>query len=202
MKAFVNRRIFLFIVGICGLIPFALAQQKNISYTIVSKNDSIGTMKATQRISGDDAVYTLISVVETKILMTIQVNVQEEAHYHKEKLLSSSSKRIVNGRPKGNKQTNWASDGYVVTDDGKKSRIDFKSIPYDFLKLYFKEPVAVSQVYSDYYQKLLSIKTVNPHVYQIDLPEGGSNTYYYENGVCRKVDIRGALFNAQMILNG
>ena len=49
---------------------------------------------------------------------------------------------------------------------------------------------------------MLAIKTISNHTYQIDLPEGGSNIYYYENGVCRKVDIRGALFNAQMILNG
>ena len=126
--------------------------------------------------------------------MTIRVTVQEEAHYHKERLISSSSKRIVNGRSRGNKQTKSVGDGYIITDDGKEGRLDSKAIAYDFLRLYFKEPVAISELYSDYYQKLLSIKTLSQHIYQIDLPEGGSNTYYYENGICRKVDIRSTLF--------
>lgn len=201
MNAFVNQKFSLLLVGVLGAFSFSFAQQKALRYTIISKNDSVGNMQAVQKISGDDIVYNIISNVETKLLMAIKVNVQEEVHYHKEKLIVSSSKRMVNDKPKGNKQTKAVTEGYLLTDDGKESKLNQKSIGYDFARLYFKEPISINQVYSNYYQKMLPIKTVGSHTYQIDLPEGGSNTYYYENGVCEKVDIRGALFNAQMILN-
>ena len=195
-----NLKIFLLFISTFGLFTFSFAQQKSVNYTILNRNDSIGNMEAIQRISGDDIVYNLASIVEIRILISIRVILLEEAHYHKDKLVLSTSKRTVNDKLRGSKQTKAANDSYITTDDGEESRLNQKSISYDFPMLYFKEPLGVSQIYSDYYQKILSIKTIKPHVYQISLPEGGSNTYYYENGVCRKADLHSTLFNAQMIL--
>ena len=200
MNLFLNQKILLLVINILGCVSFSFAQQKTVSYTIINRNDSVGNMQAVQKISGDDIVYNLSSLVEIRMLISIRVHLLEEAHYHKEKMVLSTSKRTVNEKLRGSKQTKATNEGYLITDDGEQSRLNQKSISYDFPRLYFKEPAGISQIYSDYYQKVLTIKIIKPHVYQINLPEGGSNTYYYENGVCQKADLHSTLFNAHMIL--
>ncbi len=201
MNLFTNRKALLFITCMLGLLSVSFAQQKTVSYAIINKNDSVGNMQATQKIAGDDIVYNLSSITEIKFIMTIKIILLEESRFHNDKLISSSSKRTVNEKLRGSKQTTAVNEGYVIINDGKESKLNQKSIGYNFSKLYFKEPVAISQIYSDYFQKMLSIKTVRNHVYKIDLPESGSNTYYYENGICSKIEIRNTLYNVQMILN-
>lgn len=176
------------------------AQEKKMSYDIISKGDKIGQMQIKQRVADDDLFFSLLSNVETRLLMNIRVTVQEEAHYHKGKLMLSSSKRFVNDKLKGNKETKAAGDHYLLTG-AKEEKLDQKEINYSFPMLYFKEPVSVVHIYSDYYQKNLLIQAKIKHTYTIALPEGGSNTYYYSNGICNKVDIHNALFSAQMVLN-
>ena len=172
-----------------------------MSYSIINKGDTVGQMQITKRIAGEDIFFMVASTVQTKMLMNIKVNVQEEAHYRKGELLSSSSKRFVNDKPKGEKRTERNGDGYLITDGDKQDKLNQKSILYDFCMLYFKEPVNTKEVYSNYFQKNLPIQVQNNHTYEIDLPEGGQNIYYYTNGTCSRVDIHNAFYNSQMIVN-
>ena len=171
-----------------------------MTYSIINKGDTIGKMQIQQRIAGDDLFFSLVSNVETRMLMNIKVNVQEEAHYHKGKLMLSSSKRFVNDKLKGSKETRANGDYYLLSG-AKEDKLNQKQISYNFPMLYFNEPVGVLQIYSDYYQRNLPIQDKSKHIYTINLPEGGSNTYSYANGICNKVDIHSHFFSAQMLLN-
>ncbi len=177
------------------------AQQKVVSYNIINKGDTIGQMQISRRNAKEDIYYAVSSVIETRMLMNIKVKVLEEAHYHNGNLVASSSKRFVNDKPRANKQTKAGDGFYIVTDDKKEGKLIEKFIHYDFSMLYFKEPLDVAEVYSNYYQKKINIQKLQNHSYGIDLPEGGFNTYYYVNGVCKKADLHSTLFNAQMVLN-
>lgn len=196
-----QKRVALLIVALLTSASCLFAQENTLYYSIINKGDTVGQMQISQRKSGNDIYYSVASEVTTKMLMTIKVNVQEEAKYHNKKLLTSSSQRTINGRPKANKHTEAHEDYYLVTDDKQTDTLHEKEILYDFSMLYFIEPENIKKVYSNYYQIDLPIQKQNEHSYQVTLPEGGSNTYYYTNGVCSRVDMKSALFNAQMILS-
>ena len=176
------------------------AQQKSIGYAIINKGDTIGQMQIFQKTSGNDIAYSVASTVTTKMLMKVKVDVQEMAQYHNKKLVVSSSQRFINDKPKANKQTKAYGNYYLIRDDDKEDTLALKEITYDFSMLFFKEPAGVKQVYSNYYQTNLPIQQQESHSYKIDLPEGGSNTYYYNNGLCIRVDLHSSLFTAQMIM--
>ncbi len=201
MKLFINRIQILFILLFFFMSKNTFAQQKNLNFSIISKGDTVGKMQINQTISGRDSKYSVVSSVTTRLLMTVKVNVQEEAQYHDKKLVASSSRRIINDKPKAYRQTRAMNDSYLVSDDEKTDTLNEKEIVYDFSQLYFREPTGVKQVYSNYYLKQLPLIVLEAHSYEVDLPEGGSNVYYYSNGICTKVDIRSSLFNAQMLLN-
>ena len=195
-----KNRFVLLIIALIVSVTHLFAQQKNLNYSIISKGDTVGKMQIMQHISGTDISYSVSSTVTTKMLMTIKVNVHEEAQYHNKKLMSSSSQRIINDKPKANKQTKWYQNYYLVSDDNKQNTLQEKEITYDFSMLYFKEPSDIKKIYSNYYQTNIPIQQQDAHSYQINLPDGGSNTYYYINGVCSHVDMHSTLFNAQMVL--
>ncbi len=181
--------------------PPVSAQQKKLTYSIISKGDTVGQMQIAQRILGSDISYSVASTVTTKMLMTIKVNVEEEVQYYNNKLIKSSSQRMINDKPKANKRTEAHENYYLLSNDNNQDTLREKEITYDFSLLYFKEPVGVKKVFSNYYQVSLPIQQLDAHSYQINLPEGGVNTYYYSNGKCNRVDMQSPLFNAQMTLN-
>ena len=178
-----------------------IAQQKTIQYSIINKGDTIGNTQFVQRINGDDMFITVTSLIVTKMLVNIKVNVEEQAHFIDGKLVLSTVKRYLNDKPKANKETKASGDFYLLSDDKKQSRLNQKQINYNVSMLFFKEPVGISHVYSDFYQKFVTIQSKEKHIYKVDLPEGGSNVYYYTSGICSKVDLHNSLFNAQMLLN-
>jgi hypothetical protein len=67
--------------------------------------------------------------------------------------------------------------------------------------MYFFEPVDVNEFYSEHFDTHISIKKIQAHAYEIELPDGTKNVYYYKNGICSKVKIVRSLFTAEFILS-
>jgi len=176
------------------------AQQQAFTYNILYKNNIIGHMQYIQQKSGNNLYLKIVSVAETRILMNIKVNVQEEAHYINDKLVYSHVYRYVNGKTKVNKQTKAFGDAYQTSSDGKSGSVITQQIDWNFTMLYCKEPLNISQVYSDAFQQFIAIKTLQPHVYKVELPDGNYNVYHYKNGICNKVDVHNSWCTVQMQL--
>jgi hypothetical protein len=73
-------------------------------------------------------------------------------------------------------------------------------VSYNQTSLYFTEPTAIKQLYSDIYLTMLDIKKVSNGVYKLLLPDGNVNYYYYTDGVCSKVKIDRMLFSVEFVL--
>jgi hypothetical protein len=66
--------------------------------------------------------------------------------------------------------------------------------------LYYTEPLSVSQVYSDNFQRFIAIQRTGPHVYRLNLPDGNYNDYYFQNGVCKLVELHQSMYTIKMEL--
>src|SRR4051812_11760535 len=65
----------------------SVAQQQSHRYSVLYKGESIGTMYLTQVQSGDELSVKITSNVQMRMLMSIKVNVAEEASYKQDKLM-------------------------------------------------------------------------------------------------------------------
>jgi hypothetical protein len=55
------------------------------------------------------------------------------------------------------------------------------------LSLYHKEPVGLEGVYSETLGMWLTLKSIGPSIYQVNLPDAKRAIYHYENGELKKV---------------
>lgn len=198
-KPVYHKTLIILLVSILLSFP-VFAQQQAFTYNIMYKNNIIGHMQYVQQKSGNHLYLKIVSDAETKMLMSIKVNVQEEAHYTNDKLVYSHVYRYVNGKTKVNKQTKAFGNTYQTSSNGKSGSVITQQIDWNFTMFYCKEPLNISQVYSDAFQQFITIKALQPHVYQVELPDGNYNVYYYKNGICNKVDVHNTWCTIQMQL--
>ncbi len=178
----------------------AVAQQQTHHYTVSYKGKNVGAMYLTQIQSGDELSVKVTSNIQMNMLMSIKVNVAEESSYKQDKLIYSSVYREVNGKQKANRQTKYSNGCYEIITEGKRSILNKTCIQYNLVRLYCKEPVGFTQVYSDAFQQFLDLKELGTHKYRLKLPDGNYNVYSYQNGICSKVDVHNTFYTIQMQL--
>jgi len=189
----------LIILLILFAVP-AMAQQQAYRYAVLYKGNNIGNMYLTQQQNGDELFVKITSAIQMRMVMSVRVNVAEEASYKDGKLMYSSVYREVNGKQKTNRQTKYCNGCYEITAEGKKSKLYKTGIHYNLTRLYCKEPVNISQVYSDAFQQFINLKPLGAHKYKLQLPDGNYNLYYYQNGICNKVEVHSTFYTVQMQL--
>ena len=178
----------------------SVAQQLSHRYSVLYKGERVGTMYLTQVQSGDELSVKITSNVQMRMLMSIKVNVAEEASYKQDKLMYSSVYREVNGKQKANRQTKYCNGCYEIITEGKKKRFKKTGIQYNLVRLYCKEPIGITQVYSDAFQQFLGLKAVGAHKYKLELPSNNYNVYTFQNGICSRVEVHNTFYTIQMQL--
>ena len=190
--------ILLLMVIFCALrLP---AQQNMSTYVVRYKGADIGTLKLQQTIKGDTIHYRMTSDIKTRFIFNIRVKSFEESEFQKGRLIYSAVNRTVNGDEKVKKQTRAGNKIYTLSDEGKSVVLYNESIGYNLMRMYCLEPLNISKVYSDNYQKFLPITKIKPHTYKVVLPDGNYNYYSYTNGICSKVEVFNTLYNMEMHL--
>lgn len=177
-----------------------IAQDQTLNYNVLHNGSTVGHMQLQQRKNGDDTFLKIASEVKMRFIFGIKVNVDEESYFHDGKLISSHVHRMVNGKEKANKYTKVSGDTYQLIDNDKTGSLNQKQIEYNLGMMYLKEPVGISQIYSDNFQQYVQIKQVGGHIYRIDLPDGNYNFYTYSNGICNKVEIHHSFYKIQIQL--
>ena len=183
------------------LFVLRLSAQQNMStYIVRYKGDDIGTLKLQQTVKGDTIHYRMTSDIKTRFIFNIRVKSVEESEFQKGRLIYSAVNRTVNGDEKVKKQTRAGNKIYTLSDDENSVVLHNESIGYNLMKMYCLEPVNISKVYSDNYQKFLPITKIKPHTYKVVLPDGNYNYYSYTNGICSKVEVFNTLYHMEMHL--
>ena len=173
-------------------IPYA--QEKVSVY-----NDAvIGKMQFRQKVDGDNLYLAMTSEAQIRFIYSFRVKTLDKSCFADGKLLHSSVYRNVNGKEKDNRKTRLVNDTYQVQAGNAVSQIS-SPIYYNMMLLYCREPVTINRVYSDNFQRFLSIKKTGTHSYRINLPDGNYNDYHFENGICSRVIVHQSLYTIQMV---
>lgn len=194
-----SRLIFLFIVLIL-ISFFAYPQHTNLEYSIKRKGREIGTMSFTQQLSGNKTVLKIESELKTRFIVSITAKALEETVYEKGIMIWSTVYQKINGSDRVNKQTRLTEGNYVVTKGQQSETISSHPIHFNMICLYGKEPMNITKIYSDNFQRLLDIQILGDHHYKIAFPDGNYNEYYYSNGLCLKVEVHHRLYRSSLEL--
>lgn len=195
-----NRKATTLLIMFILFAVVCMAQQQDYHYNVLYKGNNIGSMYLSQTQTGNELLIKITSNIQMYMLMNISVNVSEEASYKEDKLMYSSVYRKVNGKEKLNRQTKYCNGCYKIIAEGKKDSLNKTVINYNLSRLYCKEPIDITEVYSDAFQQFLNIEMVGTHQYKLNLPDGNYNMYYYENGICNKVEVHNTFYTIQMQL--
>jgi len=189
------------LVILCNLISlFSSSQEKNSVYTIYRSGSAVGSINFSKSIAGNRTTLKLESEVKTRFIFTITANSKEETIYDNGIMTWSSIYRKTNGNEKANKKIKATGNSYTLYNGNKSEIQNNYPIRYNMLSLYATEPTEVSQVYSDSFEQFITIQKTADHKYKIELPDGNSNNYHYENGVLCKVDINSTFYSASIQL--
>ena len=176
------------------------AQQKKLEYNIKRNGDVVGTINFTHGIAGNRTVLTMESEVNTRFIFNFKAKAKEEVIYDDSIMTWSSIYRKLNGNVKVDKQTKANGSIYTVYKGSKTETLANYPIRYNMLSIYVIEPVNITKVYSDNFQKQLDIQKLADHHYKIKFPDGNYSEYFYTNGICSKVEVHHSLYSATIEL--
>lgn len=160
----------------------------NIGWVQIDKNDSANT-----------CLIKLGSEIKKRILFMFTIIENQEAFFQNGLMMRSYVYRAINKDIKADKRTLFEGTHYQVNKEKSSSEVKLNRIDYNFLSLYFLEPVNIKQVYSDNFEQLLNIEKTSDY-YKIKLPDGNTTSYYYTNGICSKVKVEQSLFTIEFVL--
>ncbi|MGZ8541117.1 MAG: DUF6134 family protein, partial [Chitinophagaceae bacterium] len=124
----------------------------------------------------------------------------EEAVYENGIMTWSTVYQKLNGNERVNKKTKLNGNNYIVTTGQQSEAISLYPIRFNMICLYINEPVNISKIYSDNFQRFLNIQTLGDHHYKIRFPDGNYNEYHYRNGLCTKIEVHHRLYRSSFEL--
>lgn len=184
----------LFVAGFC------YCQPGQLKYKIMQSGDEIGSMTANKITTGNKTSFFMISEVKKKMILTLEVYEKHTALFVNNILSAATVLRKVNGKVKVDKQIACAANNCTVTKEGKTNTSSQTPVYTSVLNIYFSEPEKIMEVYSDNFEKMIPLKHLGNHGYQLSLPDGDTVDYYYSNGVCSKVKVNKKLYDLEFVL--
>jgi hypothetical protein len=197
---FVAGKILLWIALGLAICRISFSQNRVLVYDVLKGGKNIGTVKVQCNTYDEKKSYKLESNIKTRFILSFVAESLEEAIFQNGIVTYASLYRKLNGDEKVNKKMILTEQGYQLLKDGTKKQLSFSGIQANILSLYDAEPLDIKQVYSDNYQRYLKIKKAGAHVYELILPDGTSNQYHYQNGICYAIEIKHSLYRATVQL--
>lgn len=182
-----------------SLLAFATTlNAQTMVYSITSNKKPLGQITVSKKQVNDLLKVEVVSQVNVKILINIDLKYNLDATYKNGELVKSSVSTFANGKPHSSSVTEKTARGYRITKDDDISSF-LNQIHYSGAMLYWKEPNNVSKIYSEIDNIEKTIKKAGPGHYQ--LSEGKnkqSNDYYYQNGTLKKAVIKHAIMTFEL----
>ena len=195
-----TKRSLMAVLFIAGFGNDVYLQEQQLLYGIHRRGEKVGELSYQQKTEGTQITYAIRSEVNVSMVLSFRVQAWEQSVYKNNVMQSSSLVRKVNGRERTNKQIQNTGNKITITNKNKAKLEKNYVIRYSTHCLYATEPLVHSTVFSDNYQQFLTIEKLGSQHYRVKFPDGGSNEYFYQDGICRRVKLSSTLFDAEFVL--
>lgn len=126
-----------------------LSQVYERHYEILADDEKVGYLIARQKVDGDMTHYEIISQVDARMLVRINLDTEINAGFEDGVLQYSSSTTYLNGNVHSNAELNKQKETYMLRKDEHSLKIFEPEILLSSSKLYFHEPDEETKVFSE-----------------------------------------------------
>ena len=206
----INKKPFAFImkvtISILVFMLFAVvlmnAKAQQFNYRVIYDGDNIGWLKVEKTCDNDNyCKLILTSESSFRVLLSFKSSILETSFFLNGKMLYSSQYHKLNNNIKANKKTMFDGKVYKVIEDNESQELDIPDVSFNLMCMYFQEPVSEKKVYCDKQESFSDIEKTDDGGYYIRFPDGNSNCYYYNKGICTRVKVVHSLYSIEFILN-
>ncbi|GAA4273132.1 DUF6134 family protein [Aquimarina gracilis] len=177
----------------------SISAQTN-TYDIISKKDTLGTLKVSKLKEGENLVYNYHVDMKVKLLVNLHMKYTIKAMYDQNQLTYASVNNFINGKSHHSSSIKWLDSIYELNTKGKKQRKLTEKIRYSGIRLFFDEPGSIKKVFSEYTGHNGSINKIGAGIYELTLHSGKKNKYFYSNGELVKANIHNSLIHFDLVL--
>jgi len=193
-------RIGLLLLLMTGVAIYAFSQERVLPYIIKRSGTTVGNLIVRENRTGNQISYKLQSVVKSSFVFTVTVKTQEEAIYDNGVLTYLRFYQTLNNSERVNTKIEATTNGYMLVSEKESKPIYKDPITYNQICLYTVEPLHLKKVFADKFKQFIPIEIISPHHYKITFPDGASNEYFYQDGICVKAKLNTTWFTAEMEL--
>lgn len=184
-------------------MPFNVKAQllnDTIVYDLIVDEEVIGDLIAIKSFNEDSTIhYVVLSNVDYTFLFSFHITFLYESMFSTTgKYTSSQFTYTMNDDLKESNWVNYIADKWYVYEDNEIQNIIEDQIHQTAVQLYFHEPDERHNVFSERYCDFYEIEKEEDDGYMVEYP-GGTNRYYYKNGVCYKVAITTLLSDMEFL---
>lgn len=179
---------------------FTLSAQTS-TYDIYWRSKEVGQLITSQELTGDSALvnirtHVVIPWVDKKL------NFKLQSLYIADQMHKSISTYYLDNNKQEDSRMQWTGQGYKRSLwENPPLRQEKRKIYYSISRLYVDEPIGKKEVYSERHQCFLALKEVEPHCYELRLPDDNSNRYYYQNGNLVRIEAEEGWFTIRFERN-
>jgi hypothetical protein len=160
---------------------------------------SIGELSAVRRRLADSVVYLITSDIDARIGFRLVQDYKLESVYRNGTLNRSEIYNVVNDKVRADTRIHWEGDRYVAFR-GDSMVLDQEPVDFSIVRLFFKEPKGMQQVFSENFAQDLECNPEKSdwlNKYCLVLPDRTRIFYYYDEGVCEQFEVNLFLFNVR-----
>jgi len=171
----------------------------SLQYKITTENGiSLGRLKVIQN-KVDDVIETNVtSRTKIKLFVTVDLTYNLYSIYKDKHLFHSLVSVYLNKRLHSKTKVDRIGDTYQIFKNGQKTYLN-KVVIYSGSLLYFKEPLGLTQIFSEFDGLIKSIDKIGPHQYRITNPINGKTSIYeYQDGILKQIIIHHKLLNVKI----
>lgn len=174
--------------------------EKALVYELFRGTDKIGTVVCIQVTDGAKDIYRIETHVDVKVVFNVKADIVVKNTFMNGVLTEAFAKRIVNGNVKTNNSIIQQENAYRMVNKDLDTSFYSGPIRQCVSQLYFGEPVNLTTVFSETFLQQVLVKMSSAGTYQLSLPDGRTNYYTYEKGVCTAVIIETQLSTVHLKL--
>lgn len=175
-------------------------QERALVYDIMRKDDKIGTVLAVKVTNGTQEAIRIETHMNVQFVVSVKVDLVVGNSFRDDVLLEAFMRKDVNGTVKINNSIFRKGNFYNMIDKDRDTTFLHQTLSESVSTLYFEEPVNTTTIFSETFLKLLPLKKTESSTYQLSLPDGNTNYYRYEKGVCTEVIIETQLSTVHLRL--
>ena len=176
------------------------ASAQKATYSLSFGGVEVGQMEVSQHVENQITIIEVHSKATISLGFKYEVAYTQITHYKKGQLIYADVKIYKNKELYNSSSTTWTGDRYEINHNGKKLELT-NPINYSSTRLYFTEPSAYHQLFSESECQLRSIKKQENSTYRVSEAHSSRfNDYTYKNGIMQSALVKHSLINFKVKL--